>query len=82
MNDTNLIKRSATISMGVTGTSNEFGQVLDKQFTEKLTQISQAILQGQCQDYAEYRDRVGQLRGLRDGHQIIKNLIDQIRDEG
>ena len=82
MNDTNLIRKSATISIGVTGTSSEFGNVLDKQFTEKLTQISQVILQGQCQDYAEYRERVGQLSGLRDGHRIIKDLIEKMRNEG
>lgn len=54
---------------------------LRKKVLDKQDKISAALSSGKCSDYAEYRYRTGEYKGLSDIEDMIKEVLKEFNEE-
>ena len=54
---------------------------LDNTFDEAIRKIEQELGQGAATDYADYKSRVGEIRGLSRGRTIVRDSLRQYFEE-
>lgn len=55
---------------------------LKKNAAIAMQHIADGITSGQCVDYADYKQRCGRLKGLKDGMDITDQVFRLLTDEG
>ena len=55
---------------------------LKKNIALAMQAMGDSLTSGHAVDFAGYKERVGRLRGLRDGMDIIDQVFNKILDEG
>jgi len=57
---------------------NDFVELLIDNFKQQVDSKETALGKGSAQDYAEYREMVGRLRGLREAIETVKDLAKKL----
>lgn len=55
-------------------------EYLVKEFTERMTMLSEALARGHCGSYEEYKYTCGQLRGLEAACAIVEDLTKRLEN--
>lgn len=56
-------------------------EVLNKKFEDKKQMLISALAQGAAKDFAEYRDIVGQVRGLAAAQMELDDLLQMLKEK-
>jgi hypothetical protein len=56
-------------------------ELLNKKIEEQVKSHSEALIEGQSKDYAQYRELCGVIRGLQTAQREIGDLVRKLKDE-
>jgi hypothetical protein len=56
-------------------------ELLNKKIEEQVKSHSEALVEGQSKDYAQYRELCGVIRGLQTAQREIGDLVRKLKDD-
>jgi len=56
-------------------------ELLDRKIEEQVKSHSEALIEGQSKDYANYRELCGVIRGLQTAQREIGDLVRKLKDD-
>jgi hypothetical protein len=56
-------------------------ELLNKKIEEQVKSHSEALIEGQSKDYAQYRELCGVIRGLQTAQREIGDLVRKLKDD-
>jgi hypothetical protein len=56
-------------------------ELLNKKIEEQVKSYSEALVEGQSKDYAQYRELCGVIRGLQTAQREIGDLVRKLKDD-
>jgi hypothetical protein len=60
---------------------NKILELLDKKIEEQVKSFSEALVSGRSQDFADYRELCGVIRGLQTAQREIGDLVRKLKDD-
>ena len=60
---------------------NQILELLNKKIEEQVKSHSEALVEGQSKDYAQYRELCGVIRGLQTAQREIGDLVRKLKDD-
>jgi hypothetical protein len=60
---------------------NQILELLNRKVEEQVKSHSEALVSGQPQDYAQYRELCGVIRGLQTAQREIGDLVRKLKDD-
>jgi hypothetical protein len=60
---------------------NQILEHLNKKIEEQVKSHSEALVEGKSQDYAQYRELCGVIRGLQTAQREIGDLVRKLKDD-
>jgi hypothetical protein len=60
---------------------NQILELLNRKIEEQVKSHSEALIEGQSKDYAQYRELCGVIRGLQTAQREIGDLVRKLKDD-